>query len=87
VGRASQGSNRSDQSELTQDFHFFNSEEVATFVTRCVSEGNRLISLAYAAGYEELLLAYCEKVNGPARLHILLDIRPPVTVPWVIRIF
>jgi len=40
-------------------------EEIATFVTRCVSEGYQAVSLAYAAGYEKLSLAHGEKEKGP----------------------
>jgi len=45
-------------------FHFFNMEEMETFVTRRVSEGNRLTSLA-SSGYKICVLSLCEKMKGP----------------------
>jgi len=54
-----------DERPASQAFLFFNLEEIEAFITRCVSEGNRLISLDYAAAYEESPLAHGEKEKGP----------------------
>ncbi len=40
-------------------------------VTRCVSEGRQVVSLAYAAGYESLPLLSSENRNGPPACHRL----------------
>ncbi len=49
-------------------FIFSLDEGRKSFITRCVSEGYRLTSLAYAAGYGDAFLAPSEKMNGPAML-------------------
>ncbi len=44
---------------------FFTLGKELVLVTRCVSEGNRLTSLAYAAGYESLLPPLDRKNERP----------------------
>jgi len=51
-----------------QSHSFFNLEKIADFVTRRVSEGYQVVSLAYASGYDLSPLTQSKKGKSPELL-------------------